>query len=227
MSHDRQSKEFLIGAAVGSLLGGVTAFLLAPVSGKELRKEICDTCTSFSDQAAELGEQGAEAVSELKEEASDWLERTGKNAASASQAIHEWIEERTEGGRDVLIGGAIGAAIGVAIGYFLAPKQKKTLRSEIEDVLEDFSERAHDCADRIAVKGKKMAKSTARLSNRWLHFAQEVANDLSEGVHERSEELIGKVRECASSKKAQDVLDWAHVGYRLWQGFFSKRRNQK
>ena len=43
MSHNQMSsKEFIIGATIGSLLGGASAFLLAPKSGKKIRRDICD-----------------------------------------------------------------------------------------------------------------------------------------------------------------------------------------
>lgn len=39
-----KGKNFIIGAALGTLAGGIAAFLFAPKAGKELRKDIGRTC---------------------------------------------------------------------------------------------------------------------------------------------------------------------------------------
>ncbi|AOZ93948.1 hypothetical protein PNBC_06420 [Paenibacillus crassostreae] len=67
-------KSFLWGALVGSLLGSVTALLLAPKPGSELRKDIVDTTRQVSNKTQELvhvaSEQGSNIYGIVKTKAS-------------------------------------------------------------------------------------------------------------------------------------------------------------
>ena len=68
-------KSFLWGALVGSLLGSITALLLAPKQGSELRKDIVDTTRQVSNKTQELvsaaSEQGANIYGIVKGKATD------------------------------------------------------------------------------------------------------------------------------------------------------------
>jgi gas vesicle protein len=48
---------FLVGAALGVLVGGVTALLLAPASGNELRQQIRDRAQYVQDEVKNAAEQ--------------------------------------------------------------------------------------------------------------------------------------------------------------------------
>jgi len=50
---------------LGIMVGGVTALLLAPTSGKKLRRKISDKAEDFYDEAQEYYESGKEKVEEL------------------------------------------------------------------------------------------------------------------------------------------------------------------
>ncbi|WP_438447936.1 YtxH domain-containing protein [Gorillibacterium sp. sgz5001074] len=54
MTNKRNGKEFLVGAVVGSVLGAVTALLLAPKSGKELRSDLSEQYGKVSDKTVEI-----------------------------------------------------------------------------------------------------------------------------------------------------------------------------
>jgi len=54
MSNHNRSRDFLIGATVGSLLGTVSALLLAPKSGRKLRQDLCDTCCEMTDKTQDI-----------------------------------------------------------------------------------------------------------------------------------------------------------------------------
>lgn len=47
------TKGFIIGALIGGAAGAITALLLAPKSGAELRKDIADTSTEFYGKASD------------------------------------------------------------------------------------------------------------------------------------------------------------------------------
>lgn len=54
MSNKTNGKDFLIGAVVGGVLGAVTALLLAPKTGRELRSDISEQYGKISDKTVEI-----------------------------------------------------------------------------------------------------------------------------------------------------------------------------
>lgn len=72
------NKNFLWGALIGSVVGSVTALLLAPKKGTELRKDIVDTTRQVSNKTQELAsaasEQGANIYGIVKNKATDIVE---------------------------------------------------------------------------------------------------------------------------------------------------------
>lgn len=66
-NNDRVS-SFLLGIMVGGVIGGVTALLLAPTSGKKLRRKISDKAEDFYDDAQEYYESGKGRVEEIYKE---------------------------------------------------------------------------------------------------------------------------------------------------------------
>ncbi|GAB1155768.1 hypothetical protein YWY31_17930 [Paenibacillus illinoisensis] len=67
------NKSLLWGALIGSVVGSVTALLLAPKSGRELRKDISEGARQVTEKGQELavkvGEQSSQIVSKVKETA--------------------------------------------------------------------------------------------------------------------------------------------------------------
>ncbi|MEC0128113.1 YtxH domain-containing protein [Paenibacillus pabuli] len=67
------NKSLLWGALIGSVVGSVTALLLAPKSGRELRQDISEGARQVSEKGQELaskvGEQSSQIVSKVKETA--------------------------------------------------------------------------------------------------------------------------------------------------------------
>ncbi len=50
---DSSYKSFILGTLVGGAIGALTALLLAPKSGRELRRDIADTSTDIYDRASD------------------------------------------------------------------------------------------------------------------------------------------------------------------------------
>ncbi|MED5019711.1 YtxH domain-containing protein [Paenibacillus chibensis] len=68
-----KNKSLLWGALIGSVVGSVTALLLAPKSGKELRQDIAEGARTVGSKTTELagkvGEQGAFLIGKVKDTA--------------------------------------------------------------------------------------------------------------------------------------------------------------
>ncbi|OAB32900.1 YtxH domain-containing protein [Paenibacillus glacialis] len=99
------NKGFLWGALVGSVVGSVTALLLAPKQGTELRKDIVDKTRQVSSKTQELvsvaGEQSANIYGIVKTKASDIVQdiqswRHGKNEILDKKVEVSSIQEDPE-----------------------------------------------------------------------------------------------------------------------------------
>jgi gas vesicle protein len=64
-------RSFAVGAIFGSLVGGLTALLLAPKSGDRLRKDIAKKYNAVSNKTCEFFDNMCEQTSELVEKAKD------------------------------------------------------------------------------------------------------------------------------------------------------------
>ncbi len=70
---NKGTKGWIWGAAIGTVLGGVTALLFAPKPGRELRKDIADGARQVSEKtqqvAEKVGEQSSQLAGKVKETA--------------------------------------------------------------------------------------------------------------------------------------------------------------
>lgn len=74
--NNMNGKDFLLGAVVGGIIGVITALLVAPKPGEELRAEIKDTVNTVSTRTQELASQ-----------VSDRSQTIAKNVSERSQVI--------------------------------------------------------------------------------------------------------------------------------------------
>lgn len=226
MNNHMTSKEFLVGAALGGLLGTTSALLMAPKSGKRLRQDICDMCEEVSDKthdtACDVKKKGKEWIKTFSSQTSD----LGEKAGEVVENIKEWLssekEEEEEGRnmpRDLLIGGLAGAIVGVTIGLLAAPKAGSRFRQDIADTYGEFTEKAQDAAEFLARKGKSVARNVQSSAEDWVEIAQQVIEQLKgEGL-----EREGRGKGVGRSDKLNHVMDLASLGVRLWQSLKQRR----
>lgn len=225
MGHHLHTKEFVVGAAVGSLLGSVAALLIAPKAGEELRQDLCDGYCNIAGKTQDFADKSRSMAKNIGDQTCDWACKAKSFVNDAGQTIKRWTsgEEEEDTTRDLLIGGLIGGVLGAAVGLLLAPKPGQELRRNLADTYEDISERTQDFAEDMSKRGKKFAKNAHSRANKWLDLARNVVEDLTEDVQEKGEEWVDQVKGLVNNKRMNDVLDWAHLGYRLWQGSKSRR----
>jgi gas vesicle protein len=114
MSQDgNYTKGFLIGAIVGGAAGAITALLLAPKSGAELRKDIANTSTEIYGKASdyltqiegEVGTTVVNTVNEGKEKASKIMNAARSKAEEilhdAEKVLHEARNKATHAKENV------------------------------------------------------------------------------------------------------------------------------
>jgi gas vesicle protein len=90
MISDKKGLDLVIGAVVGTVLGAVTALLLAPKSGRELRADIVDGVQSISEKTQKAAET---AIEKSKQTIS---EKTKQAAQIVSSRTSEWTEKAKE-----------------------------------------------------------------------------------------------------------------------------------
>ncbi|SDC19488.1 Gas vesicle protein [Paenibacillus sp. UNCCL117] len=90
MANESKGKEFLVGAVVGSVLGAITALLLAPKSGKELRSDIAEGYQQASEKTQQVASEVGEKTKQL---ASDVSARTSTAAKTITRQTSEWAEK--------------------------------------------------------------------------------------------------------------------------------------
>ena len=82
MKNDQRVSGILLSVAFGALLGGVTALLFAPTSGKKLRRKLSSKAEDFYDDAQEYYETGKEKAERVyrdgKKKVSDIVEDAKK-----------------------------------------------------------------------------------------------------------------------------------------------------
>ncbi|UQZ36040.1 YtxH domain-containing protein [Paenibacillus sp. PK3_47] len=87
----KDTKSLLWGILAGSVAGSVTALLLAPKPGKELRKDIADGTTNAIDKVQEIAGQAGDKGAELYGKAKDAVE-------AVVSEVKEWSKQYTTSG---------------------------------------------------------------------------------------------------------------------------------
>lgn len=84
------TKSFLLGILIGSVVGAATALLLAPKSGRELRRDIVDNSTDIYDKATDYVNT---TIQEGKQKAQNIIDAAKRQADSILSKTAEYCEE--------------------------------------------------------------------------------------------------------------------------------------
>lgn len=87
----------IFGAMIlGALLGGITALLLTPKSGQELRGEIGDAAARAKERAEDAKAQMAKKYEDLRGKFEEHLKEHAKDAAQATEELAQDVEAQIE-----------------------------------------------------------------------------------------------------------------------------------
>lgn len=96
MTNQQKGKDLLIGAVVGGVLGAVTALLLAPKSGKELRGDIAGQAQAVSEKtqqiAGAISQKTQDVAKTIGTHTGEWYDKTKEAALTAVQEVRSWRE---------------------------------------------------------------------------------------------------------------------------------------
>jgi gas vesicle protein len=85
-SSNGKGKSFLVGALLGTIAGGITALLLAPKSGKDMRKDL-------SKKAREAQDKSEELFNNVSDQALDLVDKAKSIAHDAKDAAETLVKE--------------------------------------------------------------------------------------------------------------------------------------
>jgi gas vesicle protein len=87
-------KDFVIGAAIGGVVGVLTALLFAPKSGKELRMDISDQVRNASEKTQDLAAatdlRSRQIVRAVGSQTSEWVDKARDAAVFVTGEIKSW-----------------------------------------------------------------------------------------------------------------------------------------
>lgn len=95
MATKREVKGFLIGTAAGAAIGAVTALLLAPKAGKELRQDIAEGAQHIREKTVKAAERVGGKAAELFDAAAVW--RRNKPDGEAEEAVVSGVQAESLG----------------------------------------------------------------------------------------------------------------------------------
>ena len=97
---EKSGKTFLKGAMIGTVLGAATALLLAPKSGRELRKDISDQYHNVSEKTKDIAgnvtRRTQDIARNISAKAADLAEKAKGAVDSVTGEVKSWKEARSE-----------------------------------------------------------------------------------------------------------------------------------
>ncbi|QYR23324.1 YtxH domain-containing protein [Paenibacillus sp. sptzw28] len=117
MAKGNQRKSFMFGAIAGGIIGSVTALLLAPKAGREIRKDLAEGAQEVGERtvrvasqvsdtttriAKQVGSTASNAAGRAKETAGSVIEgvRGWRTSRGDNHAVNSKSDESAEGGED-------------------------------------------------------------------------------------------------------------------------------
>lgn len=91
------SKDFVIGAFIGGIVGAATALILAPKSGKELRSDLNEQAKVLSEKSGQLRQTAMEKTDKLRQTATEKTGQLRQTAAEKTSQLTQVAKEKGAG----------------------------------------------------------------------------------------------------------------------------------
>lgn len=88
-NNNMNGKDFLLGAVVGAAVGAISALLLAPKTGKDLRGDIATQYSNVSEKTQEI-------AGVVKSKGSEYAGKAKEVASGVTADIKSWRDARKE-----------------------------------------------------------------------------------------------------------------------------------
>ncbi len=154
LTHRKSS--ILTPVLVGTAVGAGTALLIAPKSGKELRKDLKRIARKTSRQVADVIDEGKDLYIDSRKAVARVVDAGKKMYDEGTERLDKLVHKKQRSYTAPIVAGSIIAAAGIA--FLLAPKTGKALRKDIKEVASD----ARDKIDTLVDKGKNLYKDVEK-----------------------------------------------------------------
>lgn len=192
---------FLYGILAGGIAGAAAALLLAPKTGKQIRKKIKDTYDDISEKIEDTKDSLVDQGEDLIETAQGWM--SGSDTKS-----------------NIIIGGITGGLfLGAVAAFILAYK------SQGRDAYEAFVEKAQEFAKHLKSHSEVIPQEFRNKAEKWLHKANCVLNSLEKALkngHE-SHAYDDIEEEVEGHSPVNQFLDLADLGMRIFHTLKHRR----
>lgn len=98
----KASKGFVYGAIAGGVLGSVTALLLAPKSGRELRKDIADGAHVVTEHTSRIAGQVSDKTVEIAKQVGSTAGTAASKAKETASSVMDNVRSWRSGAQDKL-----------------------------------------------------------------------------------------------------------------------------
>lgn len=215
-NQENHSMPLITSAAIGTLLGGIAALLVAPTTGQQLRKGVCQACASFSHTTQELTNRGKSLANRLTCRTCETEESPTSSLCQMLMKAFSPRKEETTCQTHLLIGGAVGITVGCLIGLLIAPKSGQELRHDLCDVCGEISKRTGEMAHDVKESGLAAADLIGAKAHEWLNTTRQVVEELSGNIQGK-QGAWREVKQLLNHQRIDDVIDWATLGVSLWK----------
>lgn len=96
------SKDFIIGALVGGIVGAASALMMAPKSGKELRSDINEQAGALKDKSSEWSEMAKDKSSNIARTVSEQSTQVAGKVKELTTSIRRDLDNWRNKGQEVL-----------------------------------------------------------------------------------------------------------------------------
>ncbi|SFS58001.1 YtxH domain-containing protein [Paenibacillus sp. BC26] len=93
-------KSFLVGAIAGGVIGSVTALLLAPKSGRELRKDIADGTQVVSEHTVRIAGQVGDSTTRIAKQVSGGVTVAASKAKETASTVLDNVRSWRQAGKE-------------------------------------------------------------------------------------------------------------------------------
>ncbi|MFC0215356.1 YtxH domain-containing protein [Paenibacillus chartarius] len=122
---NQKGKDLIVGAIAGTVLGAVTALLLAPKSGKELRSDIAEGVQQASEKTQQLVTDvttvTSKAAKQVSAQTGEWIGKAKSVTSQVVQEVRSW--KKTEEGSGATSAAAVEVVEGEAAVEPAAPAE--------------------------------------------------------------------------------------------------------
>jgi gas vesicle protein len=93
---ERKGGKLLLGAAIGGVIGSISALLFAPKKGSEMRKDISDKYQSVNDKTKKLASDVSQKTQDIAADASEKTQNLANSVKTQTSEIVDKAKDKKE-----------------------------------------------------------------------------------------------------------------------------------